>query len=143
MTTLVRAIVGAVVLAACPEVASQALPQLSQRPVFHDGALSVSLIELISRPNDFSGKRVIVKGVANIEFEGTALYLHSEDRVYTNYPNALWLSLSRDSPLYKPSLTGKYVVVVGEFNAGWRGHNGVYSGTITNIQELTRLHQRR
>ncbi len=103
----------------------------------------VSMIQLISTPREFDGKRIIVVGVPRIEFEGNGLYLHKEDFDQGVTKNALWLSVPSDKGSAWKALEGKYVLVEGIFSAENTGHFGVYSGAvrdITRFQLLRREH---
>jgi hypothetical protein len=99
--------------------------------------VSVSMIQLISTPGDFDGKRIIVMGVPRIEFEGNALYLHREDYEHALTKNALWLTATGDQEAAWKLLEGQYVLVEGTFSAKNTGHFGLFSGAIHNI---TRFH---
>jgi hypothetical protein len=99
--------------------------------------VSVSMIQLISTPRDFDGKRIIVMGVPRIEFEGNALYLHKEDFDHALTKNALWLTATGDEESAWKALEGQYVLVEGTFSAQNTGHFGLFSGAIRNI---TRFH---
>lgn len=104
-------------------------------------AIDVSLINLIANPQEYDGKTVRVYGVANMEFEGTALYFSKEDYKHGLSRNAIWLSI--DSELWEneyhnlQKFNGKYVLVEGTFVAEGQGHMSMYSaGTIKNINRL-------
>jgi hypothetical protein len=93
----------------------------------------VSLIQLIATPDKFDGKRVMVVGVSEIEFEGNALYLHKEDRDLSLYKNALWLEVPKDKEALWKAHSSKYVLVVGTFRAGNLGHEDMFSGALEGI----------
>lgn len=93
----------------------------------------VSLIQLIATPEKFDGKRVMVVGVAEIEFEGNALYLHKEDRDLSLYKNALWLEVPKDKEALWRAHSSEYVLVVGTFRDGNRGHEDMFSGALEGI----------
>jgi hypothetical protein len=88
-------------------------------PLFADGPMDVSLIQLIANPKEYDGKSVRVSGVVNFEFEGDAIYLHRDDIRYSLTRNGLWLDAVG---MHKAKYNGKYVLVEGTFNASSKGH---------------------
>ena len=100
-------------------------------------AINVSLIALIANPEIYQGQLVRVTGVANLEFEGDAIYLSKECHKYGITKNALWIE-----PDYEvlgvtwdelKELNGQYVLIEGIFDKNITGHFGAYSGAITKI----------
>ena len=104
-----------------------------------DFPLSISIVALIARPDDFHGKYVVVDGVLSLRYENNALYLSSEDRQKTFTKNALWVQPTAEMSSRRGSLDGKAVRVVGRFNAQSHGHLGLFSGSIEEVQECMRL----
>lgn len=97
---------------------------------------NVSLIQLIATPEKYHGKKVLVIGYLNIEFEGNAIYLHEEDYKHGLDKNAFWVDFSKE---IKPEKYSKsYVIIEGTFNMNRQGHFGLFSGTIENITRLDR-----
>ena len=102
-----------------------------------DDPINVSLINLISSPNDFHGKKIRVIGVSVIEFEGDSLYFSQESVLNGVTKNAVWIT-----PNYEVLATtedklaennGAYALVEGVFNKDNYGHMGLFSGAIDNI----------
>ena len=86
----------------------------------------ISLIQLIATPEKFHGQTVQVTGFCNFEFEGNAIYLHTEDYSGRNTKNAIWVDLSKTAP--EPS--NGPCIVRGKFDATQHGHLGLFSGLI-------------
>ena len=107
---------------------------------FNDSAINVSLINLIATPDKYHNKIVRVIGVANIEFEGDAIYLSTEHLINGATKNALWITPNyqaigkTDTELSK--YNGQYVLVEGVFNKGNHGHMDLFSGSIDNIKRF-------
>jgi hypothetical protein len=98
-------------------------------------ALKVALVSLITRPENFDGKRVQVSAWGVIEYEGAALYLSEADHQYLITRDGVWLDLSGISK--EPEEATGYFQVVGTFLAGdvLRGH----AGRLTKIEKIIRL----
>jgi hypothetical protein len=109
--------------------------------------LRVPFIQLIANPAEYHGKKVKVKGVGNLSFEGTELYLCidnwyylSGDAIWLNIPwevvdyelwfyiNGVWIS-EKEAQKYN----GKYVLIEGTFNMHETGHRGLFAGGIYDI----------
>jgi hypothetical protein len=94
--------------------------------------LNVSLVQLIANPKDYDGKYVRVIGFVRLEEEGTAVYLNEEDDKHCLTRNGLWLDIADEkSPT---EFDRKYVQIEGTFNAKWKGHRGLWSGSIQQIK---------
>jgi hypothetical protein len=93
----------------------------------------VSLVQLISNPAAWEGKPVGVVGFLNLEFEGTALYLHREDWKQGLTANAVWVDVPVTLAPCSKKMNGRYAAIQGTFNASQRGHMGLFSGSLTNI----------
>ena len=106
----------------------------SDEPIF------VSIIQLIANPEKYDGKIVSIIGFVNMEFEGNAVYLHSEDWQNILYSNSLWLEIPKDIEKDKDKYNHRYVVIVGKFNAKKHGHMGLWSGEIENIEHFKVWH---
>jgi hypothetical protein len=90
----------------------------------------VSLVALLSRPEDFDGKAVQVVGYGHLEFEGNALYLHQEDCERGLVTNSIRLALPGDGPFLP--FNDRYVIVAGVFRAT-PGEAAIRPGTLTEI----------
>lgn len=101
------------------------------------GVYEVSLIRLIAHPEIYHGKTVVVYGIGNFAFEGNSIFLNGE--IYKKYStkNSVWLNFSEDfidenfDKLNE--LNGKYVKVVGVFDAGKHGFFASRSGSLDVI----------
>ena len=105
--------------------------------VFAEQTENVSLIQLIANPKDHHGKYVRVIGYVELEFEGDAIYLSSDDAKYGLTRNGVWLELSEgvivdDAREYDR----RFCLVEGAFNAQNKGHMGLWSGAIENIKRF-------
>jgi len=96
-------------------------------------AESVSIISLVTNPEKYDGKAVIITGFLALDFEGSAIYLHKEDYEYSIYKNGLWCSISEVK--YK-SFDHRYVCMEGVFDAKGKGHLGLWSGEIKDVQRV-------
>ena len=96
----------------------------------------ISLIKLLANPELYNQQVVRVQGFLELEFEGTALYLHREDWEQMLTRNALWLDVPREIWERKYELTERYVQVTGVFKSGFRGHMDLFGGAITQIQDI-------
>ena len=102
---------------------------------YTDEVQIVSIIDLISNPEKYDGKKIQVIGVARFEFECNALYLSKESFIYYLSKNALILE---GSPDFKPikdidEYHGKYVLIEGYFYKNQKPgstRSGKYSGKI-------------
>lgn len=103
-----------------------------------DRPVAVSLIRLIADPAAFDGKRVQVFGYVRVEHEGTAVYLHRDDCEHMLTKNGLWLAANDAAPggSREAAVNDRYALVEGRFNAGMKGHLGLWSGSIEAISRL-------
>ena len=105
--------------------------------------VSVSLVELLVNGDKFDGKVVRVSGVLNLQFEGDALYLSKEHFAHRITRNALWVSPDyirlRSDPAQLSKLNGRYVLVEGRFESKIKGHMGLFSGAIENVNRVMLL----
>jgi hypothetical protein len=99
-----------------------------------------SLVELLSRPETYHGRRVRVIGFVNFAFEGNALYLTRADWENGVRRNGLWI----DPPPQFESNWGpargepnrRYVLIEATFRADHRGHLRLWSGA---LEQVTRV----
>ena len=96
----------------------------------------ISLIKLLANPELYNQQVVRVQGFLELEFEGTALYLHREDWEQMLTRNALWLDVRAEIWERKFELTERYVQVRGVFQSDFRGHMDLFGGAITQIQDI-------
>jgi len=69
----------------------------------------ISLIKLLANPELYNLQVVRAQGFLELEFEGTALYLHREDWEQMLTRNALWLDVRAEIWERKFELTERYV----------------------------------
>jgi hypothetical protein len=96
--------------------------------------LDVSMVQLIATPKKYAGKYVRLIGFVGIEFEGDAVFLHSDDYKHRLTKNGLWLDLPED--FCGKNLDQKYVLIEGTFNPKRHGHMDLFSGSIENIKRF-------
>lgn len=103
---------------------------------FHE--YDISMIRLIATPEKYDGKQIQVIGYLNLEFEGTAIYLHKEDYSKGISDNGFWVNFSKEIGERKNlnNYNKKYVIIAGTFDMNSRGHMGMFGGTIKNITRL-------
>lgn len=104
--------------------------------------IDVSMIQLIANPEKFDGRKVMVTGFMNLEFEGDALYLHRDDFVYGQMKNGLGLTLSERQAKAARRWSRHYVRVEGVFNAREAGHFGMYAASIGQVTRIAGLGRR-
>jgi hypothetical protein len=94
----------------------------------------VSIVQLLATPEKFDGKLIRVIGFLCLAFEGDAVYLHREDFDHGLTQNALWVDVpeKRDE-----SLSRKYVLLEGTFDASDHGHMGLFGGAIHKISRMS------
>ncbi len=76
----------------------------------------VSLIQLISSPTEYDGKRVLAMGVLSLEKESSALCLAYEDYTHSMTYNSVSIQRNKAVEASCDEADGKYVVVEGEFH---------------------------
>lgn len=91
-----------------------------------------SFVYLLANPEQFEGRRVRIVGYLNLEFEGTAVYMHREDYQRSLSRNGFWVSF-RDNVDVPEDASGSYVLLEGTFTTKFAGHLGLWSGEITDI----------
>lgn len=95
---------------------------------------AVSLIQLISNPNQYKGSYIRVCGFLRLEFEGNGLYLHCEDYEQSLTRNGLWVDVPGSTK--KENVDLKYVIIEGTFDPEDKGHMGLWSGAIKDIKRV-------
>lgn len=91
-----------------------------------------SLGELIARPEWYDGRVVMAAGVMSFEPEEAALFPSMEAYERRNSRAAVWLRVGRPCEECL-GLQGSWVEVEGTFDAGERGHMGMFAGGIGRI----------
>ncbi|MFO0600199.1 MAG: hypothetical protein U0228_33125 [Myxococcaceae bacterium] len=90
--------------------------------------LDVSVMQLITRPELYEGKRVRVIGYAVTEFQEVAVFFHKEDFQVANRTNALWVQADRQYPRKQG-----WVVVEGTFDSSIKGRKDAYPGALKDV----------
>jgi len=124
-------------LLAQPVDVAQKAPVAQTPPIDWEDYESVSMIQLISTPQNFEGRKVRLYGFARMRFEDFGVYLTRDDMEHGNGKNGLWLGLGRDPKAKK--LDGHYVLVFGVFTAKDKGHKGANSGALDYITRLEEI----
>ena len=109
---------------------------LAAQPVPNPPA--VSIIQLISTPERFSGKAVTVVGLLMARSERTILFLSAEDAKHYISNNGVWLHPGAQMSEAVEKLDGNYVLVVGTFAAYPPDSVHLSSGEIRNIRRIVR-----
>ncbi|MBK1880612.1 hypothetical protein [Pelagicoccus mobilis] len=105
----------------------------------NEKTLDISIVQLLADPSTYEGKRVAVSGFLKMEFEGNAIYLHEDDYKNQIYKNGFWVrSGSEISPSLYDARDG-YARVEGRFTTQRKGHFGLWSGTIEEIDRVILL----
>ena len=93
---------------------------------------TVSIVQLIARPEKYDRKVVRVMGFLRLEFEGDAIYLHEDDYRHAILKNGLTIVRNAKMEELADRLDLHYVILEGTFDVR-SGNMGLNSGTITNI----------
>jgi hypothetical protein len=96
--------------------------------------VDVTMVQLIANPQSFDGKLIRVIGFLQLQFEGDVLYLHREDYERSILGNGIWVDVTPEMRKQSDNLDLKYVLLEGVFSSSWRGHMGMWSGSMTNIR---------
>lgn len=97
----------------------------------------VSIINLITTPERFHGKRVRITGYLDLQYENDAVYLHKEDYDMDISKNRIGLIITtetRNSTHYQ-DCNHKYVFVEGTFNMH-AGNMGSFNSSLDSIARL-------
>jgi hypothetical protein len=118
----------------------------------YDMILDVSIIQLIANPTEYHGKKIAIKGVGNLGFEDTAVYLCIDNWYHLATKNAIWINMNwevADDELWyyinnkriseedAQKYNGKYVRIKGTFDMYDVGHRGLFSGGIYDITRFS------
>ncbi len=99
---------------------------------------NVSLVALLADPQAFHGRKVGVEGFLTLQFEGNGLHLDRQSFVAGIRRNAIWVDQPAWLPVnYDRSFARRYATVYGAFDATEKGHMGLYSGTLFDVQKIT------
>lgn len=94
----------------------------------------VSLVQLLATPERFEGCRVLVIGFVHLEFEGNAVYLHRDDFEANLLKNGLWVEFRPGVLKAAERYSDRYLILAGVFTQHVRGHMGLWSGALRDIE---------
>jgi hypothetical protein len=105
----------------------------------------VSLVELITKKDEYHGKKISVSGYVRLRFEECAIYLSSDDARMRVTKNGIWMQFSANIiKQLKPIVYDrKWVFISGVYNKIETGHLGMYSGGIDNIDHILLLSEKK
>ena len=115
----------------------------------------VSFVQLLSHPEAYDGKKVVVFGFLHVQFEDSALYMSKTDADFIRGENSLWVSYNSDvklQPLDGKEIVGgsrkdleyfngRYVTLEGTFNMKEHGHMGMFFGFLERVSGLAEARQ--
>ena len=103
----------------------------------------ISLIAIITKPEEYDGVRATVRGILRAEEEGTALYVFEEDAEYESHISALWLGKYEEINTFTKAqlqaMNGKYVGVTGTIAATSYGSTGDYNCEMKDIENVAEV----
>ena len=99
------------------------------------GLRTVSIVQLLSLPEKFDGKRIAVLGYLTIGQENNHLYLGRADYDNALLPNSIWVDVSDDMVKRRNELNMKYVRMVGVFHVDQEGRGGPTTGRLDQITD--------
>lgn len=118
-------------------LAAMSIPGIAQES---RGPRFISMVQLLSNPEQYNGKLIRVVGYLWIEPEGSAIYLHKEDKINSLTKNAIQISVSEEMYKRREELSGYYVLIEGVFSSDDKGHMELYSGVLQSIQRISPRH---
>jgi hypothetical protein len=108
--------------------AHPAKPQLHRIP-------EVSMIRLISDPEEFDGKWIRMTGFLSIQFELDAVYVSKEAAQMNSEMDAVWLDLSNDEARLYRGDHRRFGILTGLFHAEHCGDNvPCFSGNLSHVE---------
>lgn len=121
-------------------------------PFYRSYAAHVSIHQLITSPEKYHNRPVVVSGYYRHGFELSALFASKDDADYLIPKNSLWVSFGNKDLKLEPISSnlnrlpkdvsyfdGKYVTIEGIFNKDACGHMGMSSGEIRNVSRIVEL----
>ncbi len=101
--------------------------------------IKVSIVQLISRPEEYHGKRVYIRGYLHYRFEDKVLYTSKENSVYM-MGDRLWVNTESQSIEEKlRQLDGSFVEIEGVYNKNRQGHSECCWGAIDSVFSVIKL----
>ena len=98
----------------------------------------ISMIQLIASPEKYENKLVQISGYCINEPEGPVLFLSEEFANQLLYENSIFIRLQKDASFFS-DLNKQWIMIEGRYEQDNRGPQGLFSGTLTNIQRV--MHQ--
>jgi hypothetical protein len=95
----------------------------------------VSIVQLLSSPDKYDGKHVVVFGFLTIGQENDNLFLGKGDYENALLANSIWVDISDGMVKQQNELHLKYVRIVGVFHLGNTGRNSPSVGGIGEISD--------
>lgn len=95
---------------------------------------NISLIEVIANPDKYHNQHIRVIGFASLKFENQVLYISSSDYEHGISKNGVWLDID-DFAKYR-NFDEKYILIEGVFDSKSKGHLGMNTGSIKNIDRI-------
>lgn len=128
---LTMAAVSSVYGTECPES-----PESPESP-----AISVSLVRLLSAPENYAGKKIQLKGVLATEssVEMASIYLSPTDRMYEVTDNAIFIHIPLSYAKRVSAIDGRYALIEGVFDVADRGPWSLYGGSLSCVSRLEAL----
>lgn len=112
--------------------------------IFVEKPIEVSLISVITNPEKFHNRTIIISGYCTYEYEGTAIYLSKSDYENAFRKNAIFLYINKsvlDINKIEEPYKG-YFTIEGVFNKDLKGSYNFFSGSIQTIINIRRMYKR-
>lgn len=94
-----------------------------------------SLVSLIANPDSYHNRDVMVRGFLVVRFERNAIFLSEADHLHSVHKNGVWVDLG-DKERELREASGRYVTLLGRYDASSNGHMNMYSGTISKVLKI-------
>ena len=111
---------------------------------YNENVKLVSMINLISNPERYHKKEIMIKGYYTVQFEEHAIYFSEDGYKIGSSSNAILLDISKEflkTQNIEPPYRG-YVVVKGFFyNENYHG-NDSFAGVLKNISSIDKIEMR-
>ncbi len=112
--------------------------------------LHVSMVQLLSNPEKYDGKKILVSGVLHVEFENSSLFLSNEHSRHRDVRSAIWVSYIKNGKLKLNPETDEglkyynrsWVLLKGRFThdkSGQHGHMGMFAGLIDKVESVSEI----
>ena len=95
----------------------------------------LSLMAVISNPDRYDGRYMLVKGYIDVGFESSALYIYQEDYKFSMTKNSVALKLSKEDFEWLDGKRG-YVRLRGVYEKEYKGHLSLRSGGMTGLRNI-------